>query len=120
MALRKKLLDEVYNFIRIQRFKDIVVIRTEFNTDPEYLILASSINSRHLINGTEEVNKNYKALRGPDQDFAKLSISPEWNVLDFGPVVAHLFSKPCRERFDVEQLWAVGEKHDDLTIGQSL
>lgn len=108
-------LNSIYDSIRAQKFKDIVVIQTKFNANPRHLILASSFNARHLMNGTENVNKHFKtSLRNPDQEFARLSISSEWNVLDFSSVVVHLFSRNCREHFDIEQLWAVGEEFDDL------
>lgn len=109
------MLDEIYNAVQVQKFEDIVVIQTKFNANPRYLILASSNNARHLMNGTEKVNKHFKtSVREAEQKFADLSISNGWNVLDFHSVVLHLFSTSCREQFDIEQLWAVGEDYDDL------
>lgn len=117
LSIREKeaqyLLDEVYYEIRAQRFEDIVVIQTKFNADPRYIILANAFNPRHLIKGTEMVNKQYKnTIKKVDQEFAELSISQEWNVIDFKSIVVHLFSKECRQHFDIDQLWAVGEKYD--------
>lgn len=112
----QELLDEIYSVVCNQRFKNIVVVQTKFNANPRYIILADAFNARHLVNGTEMVNKEYKTtIKKPEQSFAKFSISSEWNVVDFDAVVVHLFSKGCREHFDIEQLWAVGEKFDDLT-----
>ena len=110
------LLDEIYAEVRAQRFEDIVVIDTKFNADPRYLILASAFNARHLISGTEMLNKHYKnAIKEVNQDFARVSVAKDWNVVDFNSVVVHLFAKDCRKHFDIEQLWSVGEKYDDLT-----
>lgn len=112
----QEVLDDIYKAIREQRFEDIVVIQTKFNANPRYIILANAFNSRHLVNGTEMVNKHFKStVKKPDQSFAKLSIASEWNVIDLESVVVHLFSKKCRQHYDIEQLWAVGEKYDDLT-----
>lgn len=111
----KKLLDKLYNSVRAQRFEEIVVIQTKFNAGAKYIILANAFNFRHLVSGTEQVNKHYKTTKSPDEEFARLSISSEWNVLDFKSVIVHLFSKKCRQHFDVEQLWTCGEKYDDLT-----
>lgn len=108
-----QLLDDLYNEVRAQRFSDIVVIRTKFDANPRYLILANAFNPRHLLSGTEQINKKYKTLKSSDQEFADLSIAKEWNVLDFHSVVVHLFSENCRNHFDLDQLWAVGEKYDD-------
>lgn len=109
----QEVLDQIYEEVRAQRFNDIVVIQTKFNADPRYIILASAFNSRHLVRGTEMVNKQYKStIKKSDQEFANVSISAEWNVLDFKSVVLHLFSKSCRDHFDIEQLWAVGAEFD--------
>jgi ribosomal silencing factor RsfS len=111
----KALLDGLYNEVRAQRFSKIVVIQTKFDTGPKYYILANAFNSRHLLNGTEMINKHYKRyLKSEGQEFADLSISKEWNVLDFHLVVIHLFSDTCRERYNIDELWAVGEKYDGL------
>lgn len=32
-----------------------------------------------------------------------------------GNIALHIFRKEFRERFDLETLWAVGSKYDDLT-----
>lgn len=110
------LLDQVYNAVRAQRFLDIVVIKTKFDVDPRHLILASASSNRHLESGTQQLNKQYKNdFKKPNEDFANISISKEWNVLDFKGVVVHLFSNNCRKHFDIEQLWAVGKEYDDLT-----
>lgn len=112
----QNMLDQLYASVRSQKFEDIVVIQTKFNANPRYLILANAFSPRHLISGTEEVNKSFKiSIKKPDQEFAKLSISKDWNVIDFHSVVVHIFSRECRKQFDIEQLWAVGEKFDDLS-----
>lgn len=112
----QRMLDEIYKTVRSQRFENIVVIQTKFNANPRYIILADAFNSRHLMNGTEMINKHYKsAVKELDQSFARLSIASEWNVVDFDSVIVHLFSKKCRQHYDIEQLWSVGEKYDDLT-----
>lgn len=110
----QEVLDELYTILLGQRFKDIVVIRTMFGVDPHYLILATAFNNRHLTNGTEMINKLYKQdIKSTDERFAKLSIAQDWNVIDFQAVIVHLFRHECREKYDIEQLWAVGEEFDD-------
>lgn len=105
-------LSKIYDHVRAQRFEDIVVIQTK-NVSPRYLVLASAFNHRHLLSGTEKVNTDFKNnIRRPEQDFAQISISAEWNVLDFDTVVVHLFMKACRQHFDIEHLWAVGGEYD--------
>lgn len=115
----QELLDHMYTIIRQQRFEDIVVIKTKNNANPRFMILANAFNPRHLISGTEMVNKQYKlVIKRPEDDFAKLSLSPNWNVIDLNAIVVHLFSRQCRAQFDIDQLWAVGSEYDDLTNGR--
>lgn len=110
------LLDQVYNAVRGQRFTDIVVIKTKFDADPRHIILANAFSQRHLESGTEQINKQYKnEIKSTEEKFARLSISRDWNVVDFKSVVVHLFSAKCRKHFDIEQLWVVGPEYDDLT-----
>lgn len=116
----QELLDQIYTSVKQQRFEDIVVIGTKFNANPRYLLLASAFSSRHLSSGTELVNKNFKtSIRKPDDEFATVSLSSNWNVIDMEEVVIHLFSRDCRKHFDIEQLWAAGAEYDDLTNGRA-
>lgn len=116
VARSQLLLDQIYTAVRAQRFTEIVVIKTKFEADPRHIILANAFSQRHLENGTEQINKQYKnEFKNPEEEFARLSISRDWNVVDFKSVVVHLFSAKCRKHFDVEQLWAVGPEYDDLT-----
>lgn len=108
-------LDKLYSAIKGQRFEDIVVIQTKFNANPRYLIFANAFSHRHLVNGTAAINREFKIeIKAKDQNFGRLSIADEWNVLDYDAVVVHLFSKNCRRSFDLDQLWTVGEEYDDL------
>lgn len=110
------MLDDLYTIVKAQKFEDVVVINTKFNANPRFLILGNAFNSRHLVSGTEQINKYYKnSIKTKEQDFARLSISADWNVIDFDSVVVHLFSRESRTQFDIEQLWAVGSEYDDLT-----
>lgn len=110
----QNLLDGLYTIVKAQRFRDIVVIQTKFNADPRFLVLADAFSERHLIQGTEAINKHYKnIIKEPDECFADISVAPEWNVLDYKSVVLHLFSSKYRRLFDIEQLWTVGEEYDD-------
>lgn len=114
MQEAQELLDGLYREVWAQRFEDIVVLETKFDADPRYMILASAFNHRHLVNGTDMLNRFYKMdLKKEEQNFANISLAEDWNVLDFHAVVVHLLSKKCRNHFDIEQLWAVGEKYDD-------
>lgn len=115
-----RLLSVLYSAVLSERFKDIVVIRTDFDTSPKYLLLASSFSDRHLFRGTESINIYFKNnIKEEGEKFADIGISENWNVLDLGPVIIHLFEPSTRKKYDIEQLWAVGENFDDLVNCES-
>lgn len=116
----QNLLDQIYAAVIQQRFRDIVVIKTKFNTSPRFIILANAFSRRHLVNGTEELNRHFKReIKESTDQFAKLAISSEWNVIDVDAIILHLFSESCRAHYDIEQLWAVGSEYDDLSTGKA-
>jgi len=79
------------------------------------MIIATAFSQRHLTSGTEQINKYFKSdIREETEEFARLGISQDWNVIDLNDIMVHLFCKDCREHFDIEQLWAVGEEYDSL------
>lgn len=80
----------------------------KFDEKPRFYVIGSCFNTRHLLNGTQEINKKLK----PDHYASSISVADGWNVLDYDDVIIHLFSRPVREQFDIEQLWAVGPEHD--------
>lgn len=104
-----RLLKLIYPIVRQQRFENLVVIK--FDDKPKFYIIGSCFNSRHLLNGTQIINKELK----PEFYSSSLSVADGWNVIDYEDVVVHLFSPEVRQHFDIEQLWAVGPEHDSLT-----
>lgn len=101
--------------LRVQRFKQLAVIRTPFQEDPKLLVIASSFNQRHLDASTEVLNKFYKNnIKNKESGFVRISSSPGWNVIDFDSIVLHLLLPHVREKYDIEQLWCVGEEYDEL------
>lgn len=114
-----KLLSQLYESVLQQKFKDIVVIKTKLDKGPRYLLIASSFSSKHLIRGTEVINQTYKySIKENHDEYAQLGIAQDWNVLDYKLVVIHLFEPKCRQKYDLEQLWAVGEEYDDCCDSQ--
>lgn len=112
----EEMLNEIYEIVRGQRFRNIVVMQTKFKCDPRYYLVASAFNARHLSQGTMMINKLFKQqIKSADLEYARVSESENWNVLDFQSVVVHLFHGRTRETYDLEQLWSVGPKFDELS-----
>ncbi|MBX3069727.1 MAG: ribosome silencing factor [Thermomicrobiales bacterium] len=78
---------------------------TEFSSVADFFLLCSGENERQLRAISEEIN----------EELAKEGIRPlrmegtpqsGWIVLDYGEVVAHIFSSELRDFYRLEQLWA--------------
>lgn len=101
--------------LKERKLSQIVVIRTPFEDDPKMIVLANSFNQRHLNSATELLNKYYKNnVRDGKASYARINESPGWNVIDFDSIITHLFLPPVRKKYDIEQLWCVGEEYDEL------
>lgn len=44
----------------------------------------------------------------------------DWMVVDIGNMVVHFFLPETREKYQLEKLWLLGPKHDDLTASMLL
>ncbi len=78
---------------------------TDYSSLADFFLLCSGDNERQLRAISEEVG----------EELAKSGIRPlrtegtpqsGWIVLDFGEVVAHIFSSELRDFYRLEQLWA--------------
>lgn len=65
----------------------------------------------------EFVRKMYKIRKNEKDLFPKIEgkDSKDWIAMDLGNIVLHIFSEEIRVKYDIEQLWAVGTKYDELT-----
>ncbi len=75
----------------------------------DYFVITSGRNRRHLASISETVAKELKQV-----GIHRLAGTPmkddNWVVLDFGPVVLHVFSPQAREFYDLENLWGDCER----------
>lgn len=71
----------------------------------DYFVIATALNGRHmgaLLNAFEKdlANEGVKSLRTEGNS------NSGWVLVDFGPVVVHLFTPLDREYYDLESLWS--------------
>jgi ribosome-associated protein len=70
----------------------------------DYFVLASGQNRRHM-----GVIGEFVASQLKKDGFYRMGGSPQpdesWVLLDFGPVVLHVFSPKARKFYDLENLW---------------
>uniref|UniRef100_A0A224YMU6 Mitochondrial assembly of ribosomal large subunit protein 1 n=1 Tax=Rhipicephalus zambeziensis TaxID=60191 RepID=A0A224YMU6_9ACAR len=110
--------EELVDILREEKLSDIAVITVPKEMAyADYLVLATAISPRQAQGVTEFLRKLYK--RKKDSTDPNLVIegeeSADWKVLDMGNVVLHVFLAEARRHYDVETLWTVGSRYDDLT-----
>lgn len=72
----------------------------------DYFVIATGSSQRQLRAMSDAIEEMLSA------DFEQVKLSREgyetsnWIVLDFGPIVVHLFDEPGREYYRLEDLWA--------------
>lgn len=75
----------------------------------EIFVLATGSNPRHVKALADETVRSLRALdiRAASVDGAEQGY---WAVVDYGPLVVHLFQPKARQYYDLEMLWGDGKK----------
>lgn len=100
----KELIKEIARVLDDKKAVDIKVIRiAELTIIADYFILASGTSITHT-----------KALAGDlEEALSKKGVEPNhiegratgWTLLDYNPVIVHIFDKASREYYNLERLW---------------
>jgi ribosome silencing factor RsfS/YbeB/iojap len=119
-------IQDLVDALRSEQLKDLCVIRVPESANYcDYLVLVTAKNQRHLNKITEFIRKLYKLKKhesDPDlsytvgQPIAKETRKSNWQILDFGNIVLHMFLPGVREVYDLESLWSVGPDYDEKTV----
>lgn len=99
----------------------INVIRIEnISSLGDYFVIASGTSNTHVHALADEVEEKLKAL-GTAPTRVEGYRSNAWIILDYDSVVVHLFTPEAREFYDLDRLWADGEKIDlkDILISEN-
>lgn len=75
----------------------------------DYFVIASGGSSTHVRSLADELEEKLKA-----EDVTPTRIegyrSNSWILLDYSSVVVHVFTQEARDFYDLDRLWADGEK----------
>ena len=88
-----------------------VVRITEISSLGDYFVIASATSNTHVHALADEVEAKLKEL-GTAPTRVEGYRSNSWIILDYDAVVMHLFTPEAREFYDLDRLWADGEKID--------
>lgn len=95
-----------------KKAENINVIRiTNISSLGDYFVLASGTSNTHVHALADELEEKLKA-QGVAPARVEGYRSNSWIILDYEAVVVHLFTADAREFYDLDRLWADGEKLD--------
>lgn len=107
----KELVEKIVKTLDDKKGVDIEVIKTESLTIvADYFIIATANSNTHLRSLADEVEfRLSESGVKPDHIEGRAT---GWVVLQYSGVTVHLFLKDSREFYNLEKLWADGEKLD--------
>nr|XP_002128067.1 uncharacterized protein LOC100186222 [Ciona intestinalis] len=112
-------MDEIYNLIVEENGRDITVIKLSKEANyADYFTIVTANSSRHLVHMAETLNRLYKVRKSENDPFCLIEgkrSSREWQCIDVGNVVVHFMLQGMRDKYQMEKLWLLGPKYDDLT-----
>lgn len=74
----------------------------------DYFVVCTAVSERTLRSLAEAVGRGLKSRRVLPRG-QEGRASSGWVLLDYGDVIAHLFSKPVREYYRLEDVWRAGK-----------
>lgn len=113
MSTQKTALEAIVKALDSKRAEDIQVIGVKNLTIlGDYFVIANGTSTTHTKTLADEV----------EYQMTKLGVEPlhregrgngsNWIVLDYNDIIVHVFYKETREFYQLERLWADGEKMD--------
>ena len=92
--------------------QDIKVLKThDLTTLCDYFVICTGTSSTHIKSLTDEIDRAMSEAGEPPIRREGYR-SGNWVLLDFGCVVAHVFTEDAREFYKLERLWSDAEEID--------
>lgn len=77
----------------------------------DYFVIATGGNNTHVRSLKDQLEEKLKTL-GASPAGVEGYRSNSWVLLDYTEVVVHIFTQEARDFYDLDRLWADGEKID--------
>ncbi len=77
----------------------------EMSTIADYFVICAGNSAPQLRAICDETVKIIKEKYNRKPIAISGEVESGWTVLDYGCVIMHVFSKPVREKYNLEQLW---------------
>ena len=108
----KELMENIVKVLDSKKAKDIRAIRIgDLTILGEYFVIATGTSSTQVKMLADEVDYQL-GEKGVQPHRVEGYHSENWIILDYPDVIVHIFHEDTREFYDLERLWADGEKVD--------
>lgn len=108
----RELAIKIANMLDNKKARDLTVIEvTEVTQIADYFVICTGNSSTQVKAFADEVEFKLKQ-EGITPDHVEGHQSRSWIVLDYGCVLVHVFDEEARDFYDLERLWADGERVD--------
>lgn len=108
----KELMENIVKILDSKKAKDIRAIRIgDLTILGEYFVIATGTSSTQVKMLADEVDYQL-GEKGVQPHRVEGYHSENWIILDYTDVIVHIFHEDTREFYDLERLWADGEKVD--------
>ena len=108
----KELMENIVKVLDSKKAKDIRAIRIgDLTILGEYFVIATGTSSTQVKMLADEVDYQL-GEKGVQPHRVEGYHSENWIILDYTDVIVHIFPEDTREFYDLERLWADGEKVD--------
>ena len=84
---------------------------TDLTILADYFVIANGTSTTHTKTLAEEVEYQL-SQNGVEPNSTEGYNGSSWVILDYGDIVVHVFYKETRDYYQLERLWADGEKID--------
>ena len=104
----EEIAQRVVDILSDRQAEDVVLLDIhEIAPFTDFFVIATAQNQRQMAGlldafGKELANEGIKALRTEGQS------DSGWVLVDFGPVIVHIFTPEDRARYNLEALWSRG------------
>lgn len=113
---------EIVEVLKEQKMSDVCCIELPKEVDfARHMVIGTAFSLKHISSTASYVSRLYKKKRS-QRDPMGIMKSPKgqnWTALDLGNIALHLMMPDVRQMYDIEMLWTVGPRFDQMTIEKS-
>lgn len=106
----KKIAELIRTLAEDKKAEDIVILDiAKVSSIAHYFLIAHGNSDRHVKALAHHIVDEMKKLKMPAWHIEGLQ-EGKWVLLDFGPVIVHIFYKETREFYGLERLWGEAKR----------